>query len=135
MGSEIAPYQQKAIETWGCNDVVAFIADSVDITLPPQWRSTLGKMAKEMLAGGVDAATVNAACLIAVRRGKPHLAQYIAGDLMLARSGETMSESEYRQQLRLYAVQQNGGSPLEQQRARRLEAERERDKRRNGHEA
>ncbi len=124
MGSEIVPIEGKLANA---ADVVGFVCDNTGIIMPPQWRSTLGKMAKAMLAEKIPVDIVNAACYMAVLRGKPYLAQYIAGDLMLAASGERMDEREYQTKLAMYSAQHNGSrSLLDEQRERRDEIKRRR---------
>lgn len=110
------------LEQWTAPMVVGAVVDSCNgMTLPPQWKSLIGKNAKAMLDEGIPPPTVIAACFIAVRRGKPQLAQYIAGDLMLAQNGMSMSERDYQIKLATYEQAENASPLLEQQERRRQE--------------
>jgi len=112
-------------------DVVGALVDVSRITgfvIPPSWKAIVGRHAKTLLAGGVPEDTVIAACWISILRGRPQIAQHIAGDLMLARAGLRMSRREYEQKLALWGAQENGRmSLLERERERRAERERRRE--------
>jgi hypothetical protein len=135
--SEIVPYGTGDLgEPWTAGKVIADImvtAKQTGLQIPPSWRSIAGKHAKAMLDDGIPGDVVTAACYMAILRGKPQLAQYIAGDLLLAASGQAMSRSEYEQKLALYAAG-NGSSRrlLEEQKERLAQREVEIERRRNG---
>jgi hypothetical protein len=67
--------------------------------IPPSWRGIIGRNAKALLGADFDEQTVALAAVLSVRRGAPHLMQFIAGDIMLARTGQHLSRSEYERQL------------------------------------
>lgn len=69
------------------------------IVIPPSWRGIIGRNANALLQAGFDEGTVGMAAVLAVRRGAPQLMQYIAGDIMLARSGQHLDRKEYERQL------------------------------------
>jgi hypothetical protein len=135
LGNEIVPRGSKEIGVRAAQ-VIASIADTAKHTglqIPPSWRNIVGAHAKTMLADGISDDVVTAACYMAVLRGKPQIAQYIAGDLLLAASGMAMSRSEYEQKLALYAAG-NGSSRrlLDEQKERLAQREVEIERRRSG---
>ena len=69
------------------------------IVIPPSWRGIIGRNAAALLGAGFDEGTVGMAAVLAVRRGAPQLMQYIAGDIMLARTGQHLDRKEYERQL------------------------------------
>ena len=87
-----------AIEIWRSGELVptepltpqkavATVVDAckrMSVTLPPSWTGILGRHAKALLEAGVPQDVVVGACYLAAVRGKPEVAQYIAGDLQLA---------------------------------------------------
>jgi hypothetical protein len=113
------------------NVVVACKATGV--LVPPSWRDIIGRHARTLLKDGFPHDVVTAACYMGVLRGRPEVVQYIAGDLMLARTGQRMSTKEYEQKLALYAADHSGArNMLAEQRERMREREAEIDRRRNG---
>jgi len=119
--SELQPYQESPPPR-DAKGVVAALVDTgreTGFVVPPSWLGIVGRHAKTMLAGGIPPDTVIAACWMAILRGQPQMAQHIAGDLMLARSGMKMSRSEYETKLALYGAQNGRMSLLDEERARR----------------
>jgi len=53
------------------------------------------KDGKAALADGVDPETVLTGCLLALKRGQPHLTDALINDVSLAKTGERLSRSEY----------------------------------------
>lgn len=119
-GSEIAPLHEELAPSGA--QVVAFVCDYSGITLPPSWKGIVGRHARAMLEEGIPVDIVNAACLLAVKRGRPEVAQYVAGDLLLAAAGEYMSRQEYEQKLALYIAEKGGRADLLREQRERREA-------------
>jgi hypothetical protein len=102
-------------------DVIAFVVDNCrtqGLVVPPSWKEILGQHARSLLKAGVDQSVVMGACYMAVMRGRPEIAQHIAGDLQLAQTGMRMSRDEYEQKLSLHAAEKKG-DPLADARERR----------------
>lgn len=126
MGSEIErPGPSEIDEPWHAQRVVGSVVVTCERTgclVPPSWRGIIGKHAKALLEEGFPGPLVTAACYMAVLRGRPEIAQYIAGDLMLAQSGQAMSRSEYEQKLALYAAGNGAAAQLLEEQRERLAA-------------
>lgn len=121
---------------WSAQQVIEALVDTCTATglkLPPSWRAIVGRHAKLLLADGFPPDVVTAASYMAVLRGRPEITQYIAGDLMLAATGQRMSRAEYEQKLALYAAG-NGRAQrmLAEQRERIAARETEIERRRSG---
>ena len=69
--------------------------------LPPRLVATAVKQGKESLYAGVAPELVLAGCITALRAGKSRYTADIIGDLCLAKAGEKMSDSQYRQLLEI----------------------------------
>lgn len=140
MGSEIEKARQEIVEAgaeaWDAGKVVGAVVvtcRTADMLVPPSWKAIIGRHAKALLEEGFPGDMVTAACYMAVLRGRPEIAQYIAGDLMLASRGQAMDRSEYEQKLALYAAGNGRAAQLlAEQRERIAEREREIERRRNG---
>lgn len=116
-------------------DVVRQVVDTCNRTgllLPSSWRGIVGRHAKTLLADGFPPDMVTGACYMAVLRGRPEIAQHIAGDIMLAHAGQKMSRSEYEQKLALYAADNSKENPFAKHQARKAERASEIERRRNG---
>jgi hypothetical protein len=116
-------------------DVVAQVVDTCGRTgllLPGSWRGIIGRHAKGLLADGFPPDMVTGACYMAVLRGRPEIAQHIAGDIMLAHAGQKMSRTEYESKLALYAADQGRDNPFAKHQARKAERSAEIERRRNG---
>jgi hypothetical protein len=112
---------------------VVLACETTGLLVPPSWRGIIGRHAKALLDDGFPHDVVTAACYMGVLRGRPEVVQYIAGDLMLARTGQRMSTKEYEEKLALYAADKSGASNmLAEQRAKLREREAEIVRRRNG---
>ena len=112
-------------QPWDAGRVVGSVVVTCERTgclVPPSWRGIIGRHAKGLLEDGFPGDLVTAACYMAVLRGRPELAQYIAGDLMLARSGQAMSRGEYAQKLALYAAGNGRGAELLAEQRERIAA-------------
>ncbi len=127
--NEIAPIATGAT-------VVASIAEAAAVTglhIPPAARGIVGRHAKTMLDDGMRPDLVTAACYMAILRGRPEVAQYIALDLSLREAGMEMTPKEYEEKLALYSA---GGAGrrrlLEEQQQRLSRRELEIERRRNG---
>jgi hypothetical protein len=107
-GNEIVPAggtDNGGIEVWTAATVVGQIVKTaalVGMLIPPSWKGIIGRHAKALLEDGFPGEMVLAACWMGCMRGRPEVAQYIAGDLMLASTGNRMSTREYETKLRLY---------------------------------
>jgi hypothetical protein len=123
-------------EPWNAGRVVGSVVTTCQVAnclVPPSWRGIIGKHAKALLDDGFPGDLVTAACYMAVLRGRPEIAQYIAGDLMLAGSGQAMSRGEYEQKLALYAAGNGRAAEmLAEQRERIAKRDEEIERRRNG---
>lgn len=83
-------------------DVIATVAEHATTTgaiLSSRERGILARQAKELLGDGYDPVTVARACLVAWRRGEPHNAWRVCGDLNRAETGQHMTAQEYRREL------------------------------------
>lgn len=95
MGQEL----ERAINA---GDVIAAVVDTMalhDVPVSSRAKGILAKQAKELLEDGFDADTVLAASVIALRRGQPHVAHYVAQDLALAQKGQHLTRDDYRAEL------------------------------------
>jgi hypothetical protein len=84
------------------HDVMATVIDTFQakgIPLPRRFKGMIAKNAKELLEDGFDFETVAIAAVIACKRGQPYALPYIAGDIVMARSGERMTRREYEKAL------------------------------------
>lgn len=133
----IVPYHEGELEPTQPLTAQGILATVVDaakmqgVTMPPSWKEIVGRHAKALIEEGVPQDVVIAACYMATVRGKPQVAQYIAGDLQLAGAGIRMSDREYEQKLALYAADQRG-SLLADTKARLAAREADIERRRNG---
>lgn len=110
-GQEILPPVSAEVgEVWDAARVVGSVVvtcQAANMLVPGSWRGIVGRHAKSLLEEGFPGDMIVAASILAIKRGKPQLLQYIAGDLMLASSGFAMSRSEYETKLQLYAQSQS----------------------------
>jgi hypothetical protein len=124
------------VGTWDAGRVVGAVVvtcEQTGLKIPPSWKGIIGRHAKALLDDGFPHDMVIAACYMAVLRGRPEVTQYIAGDLMLATSGQAMSRAEYEQKLKLYAASKSdAGRLLAEQRERRAQREADIERRRGG---
>lgn len=82
--------------------VVGIVVDTFTakgIPIPSRHKGMLARQAKELLSDGFDYETVVVASVVALRRGQPHNAHFIASDLVFARAGERMTRREYEKAL------------------------------------
>lgn len=78
--------------------VVALFA-AKGVPIPNRHRGMLGKQAKDLLASEFTPEDVTLACVIALRRGEPQNAHFIASDLVQARAGSRLTRREYEKAL------------------------------------
>lgn len=69
------------------------------IPIASRHKGMLARQAKELLSDGFEFETVVIASVIALRRGEPQNAHFIAGDLVMARAGERMTRRQYEKAL------------------------------------
>lgn len=127
-GGDVEPVEEKTAP-----QLIGEIANNMQLLglqLPPTWRSTIAKMTRSLHKDGTPSDIIVAAGHLAILRGRPHLMEYIAGDLMLARSGLLMSRTEYESKLAVHAAEGKSLNLLDEQKRRREEREREIDARR-----
>lgn len=86
----------------GTLGMIRTMATAMGIVLPPSAMKVFGRQVKVMFKDEVPPDVITAAALLALRRGKPHLAQTIALDLQLAAAGARMSDAEYFSHLAMY---------------------------------
>ena len=82
--------------------IVKAVCDTMSVYNVPitsRARAIIGKQAKELLADGFDPETVLAASVIALRRGQPQVAHFVAQDIVLAQAGQHLSRQEYEQEI------------------------------------
>ena len=128
-GGNLVPREPNA------GDIVRSVVDTAartGLTLPSSWRGIIGRHAKTLLKDGFPPDMVTAACYMAVLRGRPEIAQHIAGDIMLAHAGQKMSRAEYEQKLALYAAQHDVENPFVKHQQRRADRAADIERRRNG---
>jgi hypothetical protein len=89
---------------FNAGDAVAVVADRYGHPIPGSWRARLGKAAKELLEDGFDPNTVCAAMYASIRRARPDLTISLAMEIQNARTGQTMTMTEWRNAL--YAVRE-----------------------------
>lgn len=136
--SEMVPWRAERPEEFEkakASDIVAAVVDTADRTglkLPSSWRGIIGRHAKTLLADGFPPDMVTAACYMAVLRGRPEIAQHVAGDIMLAHAGQKMSRAEYEQKLATYAAQKDVKNPFLKHKARQAERAADIERRRGG---
>jgi hypothetical protein len=83
-------------------DIVAAVVDTLrvyDVPMTGRAKGMIGKQAKELLADGFPPETILAASVLAVRRGQPHVAHFIAQDIALMQAGQHLSRAEYQKEL------------------------------------
>lgn len=103
---------------------VCDIAQAANVKIPPAHLAMIGGQAKQLMDAGFAADRVIAACWISLQRGKPHIVQYVAGDLELAAAGIRMSRVEYESKLATFAQDQNQRPNLLADQRARLEQRR-----------
>lgn len=107
--------------------VVSHVCQCVEINgmrIPPSWKGIIGSQGRALFQDGFDVDMIVGAAIIAVRRGRPELLQYVAGDLMLAGSGQAMSERDYQVKLKLYETDKSARPSLLEEQQQRLAARR-----------
>jgi DNA-binding Lrp family transcriptional regulator len=80
---------------FNAGDAIAATVDVVGV-VAPQFKARIGKDAKLLLDAGWQPDTVVAACVMAVRMGRPHLVQTFAQEIQNAKSGLVVDWPEYR---------------------------------------
>lgn len=90
--------RQERGEVVTARDVVAAVIDTFrahGIPIPSRHKGIIARHAKLLLEDGFEYETVVVASVIALKRGVPQHVDYIASDLVMARSRQRMSRREY----------------------------------------
>ncbi len=83
-------------------DVLAAVSEAFTakgIPISTRHRGILGKQARELIDSGFEFDAVVLACVMALRRGEPQNAHFIAGDLVTAKAGQRLTRREYERAL------------------------------------
>lgn len=97
-GLELVERKGGRLTPANAGDVVATVVDifaEQGIPVAGRFRGMLGRAAKDLLDSGFDYQTVIVASVMAVKRGVPQHATFIAQDLVMARAGQRMTRKEY----------------------------------------
>jgi len=82
------------------------------------------KDGKTALADGLDPETVLTGCLLALRRGQPHLTEALINDVSLAKSGARLSRSEYETAIQVISRSNRPGVQRLREAAARYDSQR-----------
>lgn len=91
-------------------EIVAALVDTMslhDVPVTGRAKGMIGRQAKELLADGFTAETVLAASVIALRRGEPHVAHFIAQDIVLMLAGQKITRSDYEREMKAASMALN----------------------------
>ena len=80
--------------------VIAETFTGENVPLARRARGILARQSKELLEDGFQATVVARACIVAERRGEPHNAWRIAGDIARVEAGIHMTRTDYEKELK-----------------------------------